>query len=297
MARGRLISRTLGSSRKFAALRREAGKLGEFAQALYPLLIANSDDFGRMSGDAFTIKHAVLPTSHRREREFSCAIQAMATVGLVQLYEANGAQVIEIVDFDEHQPGLSKRTRSKFPGAPVNFTEICELPKQLKGIEQKGTEGKGREQDQDPNLPPQKARRDMRAEENRENPEGLQADRVSPTLRARQGDPPSRAVHRRRGVESAVSRQDRETGVSGAGGRVADECHDAGGAGAQVDAGATSSSDATEAREPGHLGATACVVSQNQPSSGMGHRSRSYGEVESRRRLHAIVARASSRSP
>lgn len=143
MARGRLISRTLGSSRKFAALMSAAGKLGEFAQTLYPLLVPHTDDFGRLSGDAFTVKHAVFPTSRRREDEFEAAIQAMVATGLIVRYEAEGQQVIEVVDFKGHQPGLSKRTASRFPDPPVNFTEIREFPSQEKRTELKGREEKG----------------------------------------------------------------------------------------------------------------------------------------------------------
>lgn len=142
MARGRLISRTLGSSRKFAALHKQAGKLGEFAQSLYPLLVACADDFGRQSGDAFTVKMAVFPSSPRREDEFTAALTAMHHVGLIQWYEANDGQVVQIVQFDEHQPGLSKRTASKFAEPPVNFTGA---PGNSPLIEQNRTEQKGTE--------------------------------------------------------------------------------------------------------------------------------------------------------
>lgn len=151
VARGRLVSRTLGSSRKFAALLKRAGKLGEFAQTLYPMLIANSDDFGRLAGDAFTVKHAVYPSSPRRESEFQAALVALHEVGLIRLYAgADGEIAIQIDKFTEHQPGLSKRTRSKFPEPPVNFTG---LPEQLKGIEEKGTEGKRTEHLRSPDEP------------------------------------------------------------------------------------------------------------------------------------------------
>jgi hypothetical protein len=139
MARGRLISRTLGSSRKYAALRQAAGELGEFAQTLYPLLVSCSDDFGRQAGDAFTVKLVVFPSSPRTEDEFALALASLASVGLIHWYEAPGGQVVEIVEFDEHQPGLSKRTKSKFPSFPGNFTEI---PSEENRTEQKGKEPK-----------------------------------------------------------------------------------------------------------------------------------------------------------
>lgn len=128
MARGRLISRSLGSSRKFAQLHRQAGKLAEFSQTLYVLLVVNADDFGRMPGDAFTVKHAMFPTSPRREDEFTQALTAMHHVGLIEWYEA-GEEVIEIVGFETHQPNLHKRAeKSRFPGNPGSPRKIPENP-------------------------------------------------------------------------------------------------------------------------------------------------------------------------
>lgn len=132
MARGRLISRTLGSSRKFAALQKQAGKLGEFAQTLYPLIVTHSDDFGRQAGDAFTVKLVVFPSSPRREDEFSAALTAMHHVGLIEWYEADGLQVIQVCDFDAHQPNLHKRAeKSKFPENPGNSRKVPEIPPEL----------------------------------------------------------------------------------------------------------------------------------------------------------------------
>ena len=226
MARGRLVSRTLGSSRKFAALSQTAGKLAEFAQTLYPLLVANSDDYGRMAGDAFTVKHAVFPTSRRKEGEFRLALNAMHNSGLIRLYDAEGQLTLQIEQFDEHQPGLSKRTKSKFPGPPVNFTEIPESPGSSGATEGnrtefKGTEGKRREEDQ--NLPTPKARRDFRPVENSEK----KADEVSPTVRDQPSDPGSGAGDAGRGVESPDQGTDVSSRlrVSGAGDAVSgDEC-------------------------------------------------------------------------
>lgn len=128
MARGRLISRSLGTaSLKYHALHAAAGKLAEFCQSLYPLLVASADDFGRLQGDAFTIKHHVFSTSPRRQDEFDRALNHIATVGLIARYVIGGKLFLEIVDFEPHQPGLTRRTKSKFPPPPEvvepDFTE------------------------------------------------------------------------------------------------------------------------------------------------------------------------------
>src|SRR5574343_833853 len=141
MARGRLISRCLGTSRKFAALSDECGKLAEFAQALYPLIVANTDDFGRFDGDAFTIKHAVWPTSPRSLPDFEKALEGMARVGLIQRYTTDAHGIcLQVENFREHQPGLHKATKSRFPeptGMSGNFPEI---PSEGKGREEEGEE-------------------------------------------------------------------------------------------------------------------------------------------------------------
>jgi hypothetical protein len=130
MARGRLILRTLGSSRKYADTRIRAGKLGEFAQSLYPLLVANSDDYGRMAGDAFTVKFAMFPTSPRCEADFNEALEAMRASGLIERYTAEGKQLIQIVDFDRGQPNLHKRTPSVIPEFP-GFSGISGNPPEV----------------------------------------------------------------------------------------------------------------------------------------------------------------------
>src|SRR3954464_3828046 len=98
MARGRMISKSLGcSSRKFARLRTDHPDVGLFAQALYPLLVASSDDFGRQQGDSFTVKHAVWSTAPESEDVFARAIDAMHDVGLLVRYDVDGNTYLQIV--------------------------------------------------------------------------------------------------------------------------------------------------------------------------------------------------------
>lgn len=120
MARGRLISKSLGSSRRFHDVLKVAGKLGEFCQVLFPLIVANTDDFGRMPGDAFTVKNVVLPSSRRLEAEFEQALNALHDVELIERYAVEADIYLQVNNFDEHQPNLHKRTESRFPEAPGN---------------------------------------------------------------------------------------------------------------------------------------------------------------------------------
>lgn len=154
VARGRLISRTLGSSRKFHRLIEHGGKLGEFSQCLFQLIIANTDDFGKLSGDAFTVKHLVLPSSKRPESDFDTALDLMDNVGLIERYAVDSVRYLRVCQFEVHQVNLHKRTSSLYPdplpndGISRNFPEHPEQEKRIEGngtelkrMESNGTEG------------------------------------------------------------------------------------------------------------------------------------------------------------
>jgi hypothetical protein len=153
MARGRLISKSLGSSRKFHALLTAGGKLGEFCQVLFPLVVANTDDYGRLPGDAFTIKNLVLPSSQRSERDFETALEVIAAVGLVLRYVVDDTIYLQVNNFAEHQPGLKQSKVERYPPPSGKIPELREnsgtpeIPalREVKGREVKGREGKGTE--------------------------------------------------------------------------------------------------------------------------------------------------------
>jgi len=146
-----MISKTLGtSSRRFARLRADQPGVGLFAQALYPLLVANADDWGRQKGDGFTVKHGVWSTAPEDDATFDRALDAMAAVGLVTRYQVGSETYAQIVDFDAHQRGLHKRTASLCPAPPAvecgTSGKSAELPQsspliELNLTEQNRTEG------------------------------------------------------------------------------------------------------------------------------------------------------------
>jgi len=141
MARGRMISKSLSTSQKFAALV-SIGELAEFTQLLYPFLVIHSDDFGRLQGDPFTVKHVCLPASPRSLEEFTAALTHLHNIDLIVWYEIGGKRYIQIENFDPHQLGLHKRTRSTFPRVPGNSGNGAESPGQEKGTKEKRTKGK-----------------------------------------------------------------------------------------------------------------------------------------------------------
>lgn len=162
MARGRMISNSLSTSEKFAAL--SSLDVGEFCQALYPLLVSHSDDFGRLQGDPFTVKAKCFPASPRLLDEFKTALTHLDGIGLIVWYLISGKRYIQICDFERHQQGLHHRTRSQFPRVPGMSGNEPEVPSEEKRRERKRTEAKGTEGKRNTPLPPARGGRSTRAE-------------------------------------------------------------------------------------------------------------------------------------
>ena len=135
MARARMISKALSTSAKYASLYTIDKRLAEFCQALYPLLVTHADDWGRLAGAPFTIKHLVLPTSPRPLADFEKALAALDRAGLIIWFVADGRKFIQITDFDRHQSGLHKRTVSEIPEPNGNSRNVPENPSEQKGTE------------------------------------------------------------------------------------------------------------------------------------------------------------------
>lgn len=110
-----MISRSLGTSQKYAALLQNQNGIAEFCHALFPLLVVNADDCGRLQGDAFTVKYAMYPISQRTVEEFESALVAMHGEGLIARYMAGLHWFIQIINFKPHQPGLLKEIKTQFP--------------------------------------------------------------------------------------------------------------------------------------------------------------------------------------
>lgn len=139
MAEKRMISKVISISKKFNI------RLDDhFSRLLYILLIPHSDDFGRLTGDAFKIKALILPMMDDvKWNEVEETLGKLHAAELIIWYEVSGEKYIQIINFDEHQQGLHKRTRSKFPEPPHNSRNFSEIPPEGKGRELNRTELKG----------------------------------------------------------------------------------------------------------------------------------------------------------
>lgn len=129
-----MISKCLSTSRKFTELHSDSARM------LFPLLVVHSDDFGRLDGSAFYVKHNCIPTLQISEAKVEDILNDLAQVGLIKRASIQGVLIIQICQFDEHQVGLSRRTKSKFSeihGTSQNFKEIHS---ELNRTELNGTE-------------------------------------------------------------------------------------------------------------------------------------------------------------
>ncbi|CAH1205739.1 hypothetical protein PAECIP111893_02406 [Paenibacillus plantiphilus] len=142
MAEKRMISKVISISKKFNILLND-----HFSRLLYLLLIPHSDDFGRLTGDPFKIKALILPMMKEVEwEEVEKTLGNLHAAGLINWYESQGEMYIQIINFDDHQQGLHKRTRSKFPEPPTVSRNFPEIPSEQNRTEGNRTEEKGTEQ-------------------------------------------------------------------------------------------------------------------------------------------------------
>jgi len=140
MAERRMISKSISTSKKFGTLGSDLSRL------LFLMIIPHTDDFGRLDGDTYTIKHQIIPTLNKTEKNIEKAIEELKLAGLINTWDVYGQSVIQVTNFDKHQQGLHKRTVSKYPdeqrdnGSSENVREIPGNSPRARGTELKGIE-------------------------------------------------------------------------------------------------------------------------------------------------------------
>lgn len=102
---------------KAISISRPINSLSEFAQLLFTWIIPHLDDFGKIDGNAEVIRALVIPMNRiRSEKDVEDAIlEIIKKVPTVIRYEVEKQSVLHFTSFDEHQVGLEKRTKSKYP--------------------------------------------------------------------------------------------------------------------------------------------------------------------------------------
>ena len=85
-------------------------------------LITACDDFGRMDARPEVLKGLIFPLKPRvRTRNISEYLERLAEVGLIELYEVDGAPYLTMRDWEKDQQVRSKR--SKYPPNPTQTVD------------------------------------------------------------------------------------------------------------------------------------------------------------------------------
>lgn len=101
MARGRLITRRIGKSKKIANLKSDRSRF------LYCVIYTHADCEGKFFGDPEEIKQECLGLNLRYStRKVAESVIDMANVGLLILYEHEKVPFIQFIDFKKNQPGI-----------------------------------------------------------------------------------------------------------------------------------------------------------------------------------------------
>lgn len=140
MAEKRMVSKSISISERVNLLP------DIFDMLLFTWLIPHTDDFGRLTGSPAKVKALVVPMLDKTIKDIEQSLQRQHDAGLIVLYEVDGDKFIQIVNFEKHQSGLHKRTKSKIPDIPGNSGKFREIPLEQNRTEENLTEEKGTEQ-------------------------------------------------------------------------------------------------------------------------------------------------------
>jgi hypothetical protein len=144
VAERRMVSKVISISEK-------VNSLSLFGRLLYTWMIPHTDDFGRLPGSPAKVRALVVPMGDETTKDVEAALFDMVSKDLIQWYEVSGEKYIQITNFDDHQSGLHKRTKSKFPD-PSEQAEVKTQENQgFSSSEQNSPETSGKF----PGIPPE----------------------------------------------------------------------------------------------------------------------------------------------
>lgn len=155
MARGRMISASIGESRKFAALESDLHRL------IYLMVLPHVDKAGRFEADSIIIRAKCLTRLDVDATTVEAWLKDAARTNLLRVYEAAGIRVLEIVDFLKHNSPHHKEPESDLPppesGTPCYTQETMDEPsmgqaraehepsKAIREVKEREVKGKERE--------------------------------------------------------------------------------------------------------------------------------------------------------
>ena len=132
-------------------------ELSWFEEVLFYRLIVNCDDFGRFDGRTAVIKNRLFPLKDNvTTKAVDAALQRLASVELVVLYEFEGKPYLHLPSWDKHQTIRAKRSKYPAPEDGMQRTEI--ICKQMNADESKCSRNPIQsESNSNPNPNPKKA--------------------------------------------------------------------------------------------------------------------------------------------
>lgn len=89
-------------------------QLTDFEERFWHRLTVNCDDYGRFDARPAILKGRLFPLAESKtQKNMTDALNKLASVGLIELYEVNGRPFLHVVTWDKYQRIRAKR--SKFP--------------------------------------------------------------------------------------------------------------------------------------------------------------------------------------
>lgn len=110
--------------------------LSLFQRDFFIRLIVTVDDYGRYDARPKILKGQMYPLENVTEALIDEALQAMSTVGLVDLYNVDGRPILQLMSWSKHQNIRAKR--SKYPAK--DNTESIETADSLKEFDEKAVD-------------------------------------------------------------------------------------------------------------------------------------------------------------
>lgn len=142
MANRRMLSNTLGGSKKFAKLFNVAGLLADFCQVVYLLGLPWTDDVGQVSADPWEWKNNFFRVSPKSQKTFKKALSFLVSVNLLEMSTCGKA--LRYTNFFKFQTLKNDRNpKNDYPGIqwiPMDSGGFPKVEVEVKGSKDKLSE-------------------------------------------------------------------------------------------------------------------------------------------------------------
>lgn len=100
-------------------------KLNWFEEVFWHRLVVNCDDFGRFDARPEVLRSRLFPLKEGKvtKKTVDDALNTLATVGLVFLYECDGKPYLQLVTWEKYQ--RRRANKSKYPNPPLDSAVNC----------------------------------------------------------------------------------------------------------------------------------------------------------------------------